>query len=268
MKTLIVIPARFGSTRFPGKPLHKIGGRTMVERVANIAKRTASGADVKYTVATDHQDILEYCRALEIPVLLTSKDLKNGSERALEAAHRSGENPDFVVNLQGDVPFSEPSHIQALIGAASTQPGDVFTPVISLSWEKLDDLRLQKLEHPFSGTTCVRAADGMALWFSKQILPAIRDEQKMRETDRMSPVFRHVGLYGYKLAALERFCGTEAGHYEQLEGLEQLRFLENRMTIRAIIVDAPRISMSGIDSPEDAAKAEEMIKKYGDPFEE
>lgn len=104
------------------------------------------------------------------------------------------------------------------------------------------------------------------LWFSKQILPAIRNEDKIRATSPMSPVYRHIGLYAYRTESLQKFQQLPEGVYEKLEGLEQLRFMENGMTIHAVTVEKPTISMSGIDTPEDAELATTLIAKHGDPF--
>ncbi len=268
MKTLIVIPARYGSTRFPGKPLHDIRGRTLVQRVANIAQQAAKDSSIDYVVATDHDAIASYCQSIGVKSVMTTGDIRNGSERALAAAKHYPHAPDFIVNLQGDVPFAEPAHVQTLIDSAARDSGDVFTPVVRLDWAALDDLRDRKKTTPFSGTTCARSADGLAFWFSKQIIPAVRGETALRNSGDLSPVFRHIGLYGYRMSALERFCALPPGRYEALEGLEQLRFLENGMTIRALEVAPARISMSGIDSLEDAQLAERMIDLHGDPYQE
>ena len=274
MKTLIVIPARYGSTRFPGKPLHPIRGRTLIQRVAQIAQQAAREAmqtdadTIDYVVATDHDAIASYCLSIGVKSVMTTGDIRNGSERALAAARLYPQMPDFIINLQGDVPFAEPAHVRTLIEAAAQHSGDVFTPVVRLTWAALDDLRERKKTTPFSGTTCARSADGLAFWFSKQIIPAVRGEAALRKAGDLSPVFRHIGLYGYRVKALERFCDLPMGRYEELEGLEQLRFLENGMTIRALEVAPARISMSGVDSLEDAQLAEQMIDRHGDPYQE
>jgi 3-deoxy-manno-octulosonate cytidylyltransferase (CMP-KDO synthetase) len=136
---------------------------------------------------------------------------------------------------------------------------------VRLDWQALDAMRAHKARSPFSGTSCVRAADGRALWFSKMILPAIRDEADLREQAPFSPVFRHLGLYAYRLDALERFEASSPTPYERLEGLEQLRFLELGMTIQTIEVAPPSHAMSGIDTAEDVALAEDLIRTLGDP---
>lgn len=198
---------------------------------------------------------------------MTDPELASGTDRALAAAKSLAYTPDFVVNLQGDAPFTDPAHIEAVIAAAEASDADVVTPVIQMDWDALDRVRDQKMREPFSGTSCIRLANGRAIWFSKQVVPAIRKEDRLRTEQRLSPVFRHLGLYGYRMDALERFAALPVGHYEALEGLEQLRFLENGMTIDTVAVDSGRFAMWGIDTPEDAALAEAIIAEHGDPFE-
>ena len=117
-----------------------------------------------------------------------------------------------------------------------------------------------------SGTTCVRAADGRAIWFSKAVLPAIRDEAASRAAGPLSPVWRHLGLYAYRLDALAAFEAAPPSRYEEVEGLEQLRFLELGMDIATVAVDKPGHAMSGIDAPADLALAEAVIAEHGDPY--
>lgn len=267
MKTLIVIPARLGSTRFPAKPLHQIAGHSLVSRVADIARRvSAQSSDIDYVIATDAQEILDHAASIGAPAVMTDPALPSGTDRALAAASLQPVEPDFVLNLQGDAPFTPPDYLTALIDAARGTDCDVVTPVVQLDWAALDTVRDQKAREPFSGTSCIRRADGEALWFSKQVLPAIRKEDALRKSSPLSPVWRHIGLYGYRMDALRRFADLPVGHYETLEGLEQLRFLENGMRIHAVAVEAHETSMWGIDTPEDARLAEELIARHGDPM--
>ncbi len=267
MQTLIIIPARYGSTRFPGKPLFSIKGKTLLQRVIRIAEKASEGNDARFLVATDHKDIMEHCVELGAPAVMTDPDLPSGTDRALAAIEADGSDPDFIINLQGDAPFTPAAHVSQLIKAAKSLDGEVFTPVIRLDWEALDQLRERKKVTPFSGTTCVRAQDGKAFWFSKNILPAIRKEAEMRKINRLSPVFRHIGLYGYRKEALQTFATLDQGIYEVMEGLEQLRFIENGMSVHAVEVDTPAISMSGVDTQEDAELAIQLIEKIGDPYD-
>lgn len=266
MQTLIVIPARQGSTRFPGKPLARIAGVTLLARVVRIAMRAAAGrSDVRCVVATDDETIRAHAMELQVDAVLTDPDLPSGTDRALAAARSVGPEPDFIVNLQGDAPFTPPDYIRALVAAGETAGADVVTPVIQLDWAALDTVRDQKQREPLSGTNCVRRSDGTALWFSKQVIPAIRNEAALRARQAMSPVYRHVGLYGYRMASLERFAALPVGHYEALEGLEQLRFLENAMSVLTVEVPPGAAAMWGVDTPEDASFAEELIARHGDP---
>ena len=269
MKTLIVVPSRYASTRFPQKPLHVIAGKTLLARVAEIARLCASrSGNVSYVVATDHQTIAAHANEIGAPVVMTDPNLPSGTDRALAAANQVAPDAEFIVNLQGDAPFTPPSYITAIIEAGRTTDLDAVTPIVQMTWDDLDELRDRKRETPFSGTTCVVNGQDEALWFSKNILPAIRKEDTLRDGAGLSPVWRHIGLYGYKRAALETFVSLPEGHYESLEGLEQLRFLENGMRMHAVKVPAFPSAMWGIDTPQDAAHAEMLIATHGEPLAE
>lgn len=268
LRGLIVVPARYGSTRLPGKPLLKISGRTLLERVVSVAKIAAKLAgQCEVVVATDDNRIAEHAEDLGVDVAMTAAELNSGSSRAYSAAAQSTQPPELVINLQGDAPFIPPETVAGLILALREGGADVATPIYRLDWPRLDHLREHKRTVPFSGTCCIRADDGRAIWFSKNIIPAIRDEAALRE-QTYSPVWQHMGLYGYHFSALEWFASADTGHYERLEGLEQLRFLENGKTIATIAVEPPIHGVSGIDSPEDVAAAEASIAQFGDPFTE
>lgn len=265
---LIVIPARFGSKRLPGKPLVPIAGRPLLERVVAIARHAAARAgDTDVVVATDDQRVADLANALGCEVALTRSDISSGSGRACAAALSRQHRPDIVVNLQGDAPFILPSMIVDLIAAVRSTGAAVATPVVQLDWEALDRMREHKKRAPFSGTSCILAADGRALWFSKAIIPAIRDEADRRLETGLSPVHRHLGLYAYRLGALEQFEQTPPSRHEEMEGLEQLRFLEMGLPVQTISVAPPAHSMSGIDTPEDVALAESLIGRFGDPHD-
>ncbi len=261
MKALIVVPARYGSTRFEGKPLKLIAGRSMVSRVAETARKAAAlMEDADYIVATDDERILEHCQDQDIKAVMTPVDVATGTDRALAAVDALGVFPEVVVNLQGDAPFTPPEMVAAVGLAAAEGAEDVATPVVRLSWNALDEMRAHKKTAPFSGTTCICGTDGRALWFSKNIIPAMRKEEKMREAGDLSPVLRHIGLYAYRLDALKRFADLPEAHYEQLEGLEQLRMLENGMTIRVVEVDEPEINIGGVDTQDDLDLLERMLR--------
>ena len=269
MNTLIVIPSRYASTRFPQKPLHQIAGQTLLTRVASVARICCErSTNVSFVVATDHPAIEAHAQELGVPVVMTDPDLASGTDRALSAAKLAAPEAEFIVNLQGDAPFTPPDYISAIIEAGRTTALDAVTPIVQMSWDDLDELRDRKRETPFSGTTCIVNGKDEALWFSKNILPAMRKEDRLRAAGDMSPVWRHIGLYGYKRTALETFVGLSEGHYESLEGLEQLRFLENGLRIQAVKVPASPSAMWGIDTPQDAEHAETLIARHGEPLAE
>ena len=263
---LIVIPVRYASTRLPGKPLRPIAGRTMLERVfanGNHAARLADNCEL--VVATDDERIADHARALGAKVAMTEPSLDSGSARTYAAARQQRNMPTRVICLQGDAPFISGEIVAGLLARLREGSAQVATPVYQLDWERLDRLRQHKLTAPFSGTTCLRDGEGKALWFSKTILPALRDEQKLRK-EPLSPVWQHLGLYAYTMEALEWFVNAPKGVYESLESLEQLRFMESGWTIATVPVPVPEHALSGIDTPEDLALAEEAIAHLGDPF--
>jgi len=265
VKTLIVIPARYGSTRLPGKPLALIAGKTLLHRVVSITQEVAKNhPSIEVVVATDDERIMEHAHSLGVAGVMTSPDCATGTDRVLEAAKKQKNKPDFVLNLQGDAPFTPPDFLTAMIAYAESHPHvEMVTPVYRLTWQDLDRLRENKKKTPFSGTTAIVDERGKALWFSKSILPQIRGEEKLRTSQPISPVLGHIGLYGYSLPFLEKFVSWPQGHYETLEGLEQLRVLENGSSIQAVVVDYKgRPRLSGIDSPEDVVRAENLIKEY------
>lgn len=267
MNAAIIIPARYHSTRLPGKPLVDIAGQTMLYRVGQVAKKAADLiGNTEILVATEDARIVTHAEECGLKGVLTSDACKTGSDRALEALQHVQNTPDFIVNLQGDAPLTPPDFVAAVLKKFQENAElEVVTPVTQLSWDALDTLRQQKTTTPFSGTTAVLDENERALWFSKNILPAIRKEDDLRETNALSPVYRHIGIYGFRTDILERFVTLPQGKYEQLEGLEQLRMLENDIHISAAVVDYKgRPAMSGIDSPEDILRAEALLKEYGE----
>jgi 3-deoxy-manno-octulosonate cytidylyltransferase (CMP-KDO synthetase) len=267
MKTMIVIPARYNSTRLPGKPLVMICGQTMLQRVVYLSLAAAKGfSNVSVVVATDDERIMQHCRELGIASVMTPPDAPSGTDRVAEAVRQISDKPDFILNMQGDAPLTPPDFLQAMIQAFIASPCDMITPVTQLTWDELDQLRQHKLTTPFSGTTAVfDEKTGHAFWFSKTIIPAIRKENVLRKAEGKSPVFRHIGLYGYSRRMLEQYNTLPESKFEQLEGLEQLRILENGYSIRCVPVNfRGRANMSGVDSPEDVIRAETLIAKHGE----
>lgn len=262
MKTAIIIPARYGSTRFPGKPLAMIAGQSMLSRVVDIGRRAASlYDDVSVMVATEDERIAAHARDIGVRCVMTSDDCPTGSDRVLQAAERSGEDFDFLMSLQGDAPFTPVDAIGKMLEVVRDDPStEVVTPVVRLRWDELSQLRESKKITPFSGTTAIVGANGRAMWFSKNIIPAIRNAAKLEKENEFSPVYQHIGLYGYRTDILRRFVSLPMGHYETLEGLEQLRFLENGISIRTVTIDVDRgMAQAGVDSPEDIERAEQIL---------
>ncbi len=263
MKTAIIIPARYGSSRFPGKPLITLGGQSMLSRVVDIAQKAAGSLkNVIVAVATEDERIKKHCNEIGVQCVMTSENCKTGSDRVLEAAQILDGDFEFVVGLQGDAPFTPIEAPFKIIQAFMSDPKlEVVTPVARLRWAELDALRQSKKKTPFSGTTCVMDAKGKALWFSKSILPAIRKEDELRK-EEFSPVYQHIGLYGFRFDILRKFVSLPEGIYERLEGLEQLRLLENGISIQTVTLDvASGMAQAGIDSPEDVERAEKILAK-------
>lgn len=267
MRAILIIPARYGSTRLPGKPLTRIAGQTMLSRVCAIARAAArDSGNIDVVVATDDARIGAHCEEIGAPWVMTPASCPSGTDRALAALRQLPQAYDVVISLQGDAPLTPPDFVAAMLRAFETDPTiEVVTPAVRLSWPELDRLQAQKRETPFSGTCVVVDTHGNARWFSKQIIPAMRNEDALRRQGSLSPVLRHVGLYGYTRKMLETYVTLPAGYYEKIEGLEQLRVLEHGYGIRVVEVDyRGRAAMSGVDSPEDVARAEALIARHGE----
>jgi 3-deoxy-manno-octulosonate cytidylyltransferase (CMP-KDO synthetase) len=257
--TIIVIPARYGSTRFPGKPLSMIAGKTLLQHVCGAATKAAQQlSNVTVLVATDDDRIMQHANSINIKAVLTPRNCATGTDRIYAAMQTLDHKPRNVINLQGDAPLTPPAVIIALIKAL--EHNNVVTPITQLSWQDLDRLRQSKLKHPFSGTTVIINSYYEAMWFSKNIIPAIRNETELRETNAISPVFQHLGIYGYTYEMLATFTNMPEGKYEQLEGLEQLRLLENGYKIKTVLADSENLHCwSGVDTPADAELVAKLL---------
>lgn len=277
MKSLIVIPARYGSKRFPGKPLAELAGKAILQRVWDIAASVCAGRkDCEAVVATETPVkpgegsalIVDYCEKHNIPVEITPDSCRSGSDRVWAVASARQEKPEVLLNLQGDNPLCPPQFLNALLDAFDAHRETmVATAYTRLDWQALAALRESKKTSPFSGTTAIIGSDGNAKWFSKNIIPAIRGEEKLAAAGGLSPVCRHVGLYAYKFAALAYFSQAPLGEYEKFEQLEQLRFIENGIPVRMVEVKYPSgydAATSGVDSPEDLVRAEKLILQAGE----
>lgn len=258
MKTVIVIPARYGSTRFPGKPLKPVKGKSLLERTINIAKAVQHVEDV--FVATDDDRIATHAKELGAKAVMTSEKCENGTERVWEAIQNIGYKPDAIINLQGDAVLTPPWIIQSVVDALMSDPSvQLATPATQLTWEQYDKLADSKANGAAGGTTVTFDVNFNALYFSKSLIPYLRDKSQP-----LPPVFRHIGLYGYRYDCLQRYLQLKPTPLESSEKLEQLRALENGIPIKVVLVDYKGRSHWAIDSPEDVIVAESIIEKEGE----
>jgi len=232
-----------------------LAGRSMLSHVCNAAQQVT---DATVLVATDDQRIFNHAAEIGIQAVMTPSECPSGTDRVLAAIQIAKIDADKIINLQGDAPLTPVKVLQDIADALKVH--DVVTPAVQLSWEALDRLRATKQSTPFSGTSVVVNEQGEALWFSKQIIPAVRNEEKLRSISEDSPVLQHIGIYGYSRKMLELFTQLPQGRLEQLEGLEQLRLLENGIKINVTQVElADRNVWRGVDTPEDLELVEQHI---------
>lgn len=259
MDVAIVIPARFGSTRLPGKPMALVAGRSLLSRVWRIASAVERVGSV--WIATDDERVAEHARGFGARVIMTDESCENGTERAWQAASRMERRPDAVVNLQGDAVLTPPWVVQGLVDAFHADPATAMvTAAVKLTWDTLAELVELKKKSPSSGTTVVMDREGRALYFSKGIIPYLR----RRDDSKPPPVHRHIGIYGYSLPALEQMATLPQTPLEAAEGLEQLRALENGIPIKVVLVDYRGRSHGSVDSPEDIPVVEAIIAAQGE----
>ena len=244
MRALGLIPARFASTRFPGKPLALLGDRPMIQRVVEQARRSSSLARV--VVATDDARIADCVRGFGGEVVLTRADHPSGTDRVAEAYAGLGEEFDVVVNIQGDEPFIEPAQIDAVVDCFRRDS----TAEIATLIRRVDSLESLLSPHVVK---CVPDLHGRALLFSRQPLPYQRD-RPVAEWLAHHAYWQHLGLYAYRPAALARITALPPSPLELAESLEQLRWLENGLPIHVAVTEHASI---GIDTPEDLARAAE-----------
>ena len=269
MKAIIVIPARINSERLPNKPLIKIKGKEMLLRVVEIAeyvknKRTEI-EDV--IVATDSNIIQSFCDKNEIKSIIIKQDCSCGSERVWYTLKELNLTPDFVLNFQGDNPLCPPWFLEKLLDDFLIGLNiEIISPCVRLSWNELDKMREIKKKSPFSGTTVVFNKRKDAIWFSKQILPAIRNENQVRKELSKSPVYKHIGVYGYSYNILRKIENLKQSNYMKWEGLEQFLFIENGIKIKLSEVDyqGRGESMPGINTIHLIKEAEKIIDMYGE----
>ncbi|WP_415034229.1 3-deoxy-manno-octulosonate cytidylyltransferase [Azonexus sp.] len=250
----IVIPARYASSRLPGKPLLDLGGKPMVVRVAERARQ--AGAE-EIWVATDHPEVHAACTEHGVAALLTHPDHATGTDRLAEVvAQRGWTNEVLVVNVQGDEPLIEPALITQTVRQLAASGADIATvahPIHSAA----------EFFNP-NVVKVVCRADGDALYFSRAPIPYARDH--FAKVDRSSlpqnfPAYRHVGLYAYRAGFLKAYAGLQEAPGEQFEALEQLRALWQGYRISVTLTDtAPA---AGVDTPEDAVRVRKLFDPAG-----
>ena len=247
---IILIPARYASTRFPGKPLAKIAGEEMIIRVCRQASKT--GAQV--AVATDDSRIAECVEKAGFTAVMTSEDHKSGTDRVYEAFCKLGKPAKVVINVQGDEPFIAPSQITSLMDIFKENPDTQLATLVrefdkSKGFEALFDPNLVKV------TT---ANNGEALYFSRSIIPYVRGVEWKEWLDK-ADFLTHVGIYAYRADVLAEVTALKRSPLEIAESLEQLRWLENGYRIRTAVTKEPTI---GIDTIDDLKAAEDWVKEF------
>ncbi len=236
MITIGVIPSRYGSTRFPGKPLAKISGKSLIERVYHQALKAKLD---KVIVATDDKRIMDEVMSFGGVAVLTGEH-NSGTDRIAEAIEK--EECDIVINIQGDEPLIKPEIIDTVaLALEKNEWADVTTAAVGISDNKeIDDANIVKT---------VFAKNGKALYFSRNTIPY--------QKDKMPDYYKHIGIYGFRKQFLKKFVSLPQSSLEQAESLEQLRILENGYNIHVSIVKYDSI---GVDVPEDIKKVEEALR--------
>lgn len=242
-----IIPARYASTRFPGKPLASIGGKLMIQRVYEQASKVL---DLVY-VATDDQRIYDAVVGFGGKAIMTSDKHKSGTDRICEAYEKSGCNREVVVNIQGDEPFIMPSQISTVCDLFDSPDTQIATLVKPFSAND----SIADLENPNSPKVVIDGA-GNAVYFSRSIIPYLRGVEKSEWLKRHT-FFKHIGLYAYKAEVLKQVTKMSQSTNEICESLEQLRWIDNGLKIKVGQTETQTI---GIDTPEDMARAEEFLK--------
>lgn len=264
MSVLIVIPARYASTRYPGKPLVELKGAsgrsaTLVQRSWEAAKAVESADRV--VIATDDERIRDHAQRFGAEVVMTSPTCANGTERCAEAVENLQLAPEIVVNLQGDAPLTPAWFIDDLVAALRADPqSEVATPVLRCNGKMRADLIADRQAGRVGGTTAVFGHDRRALYFSKEVIPYAGDN--FGDSDP-TPVFHHVGAYAYTPMALRKYRAWSETLLEKLEGLEQLRFLVHGSRLLCVETDARGRKFWELNNPEDVIRLEEMMREMG-----
>ena len=243
MKFMAIIPARYASTRFPGKPLAVLGGKTVIQRVYEQVSSVLS----EVYVATDDQRIYDCVEGFGGKAVMTREDHKSGTDRIEEAVEKIGTDADVIINVQGDEPFIQPSQVETLMhlfDASETQIGTLGKLFESM----------EAVENPNS-PKIVTDNRGFALYFSRSVIPYIRGIER-NDWFGQYPFLKHLGIYAYRREVLAEITRLPQSSLEKAESLEQLRWLQNGYRIRVGLTDVETI---GIDTPEDLQRAEQFL---------
>lgn len=247
MKFVGIIPARYGSSRFPGKPLATLGDKAVIQRVYEQCRKVL---DDVY-VATDDKRIYDYVSGFGGMAVMTSVDHRSGTDRCYEAYTKIGRTFDVIINIQGDEPFIHVSQINAIKGCfddESTQIATLVKPFTAADgWEALANVNTPKV---------VVDRDMHAMYFSRSIIPYYRNKDK-REWISNHVYYKHIGMYAYRPEVLKQITSLPQSELELTESLEQLRWLENGYKIK---VGNTQVNTIGIDTPDDLVRAEEYLK--------
>ena len=239
-----IIPARYASTRFPGKPLAVLGGKTVIQRVYEQVKSVLS--DVY--VATDDERIFSCVESFGGKAVMTRKDHQSGTDRIQEAVEKTATQADVIINVQGDEPFIQPSQIQTLMQLFDNPSTQIGT--LGKLFESIE-----AVENPNS-PKIVTDMKGFALYFSRSVIPYIRGKERQNWFSEY-PFLKHLGVYAYRREVLSEVTKLPQSSLEKAESLEQLRWLQNGYRIRVGMTDVETV---GIDTPEDLQRAEEFLK--------
>lgn len=264
MPVLVVIPARYASSRYPGKPLAELRGaggevRSLIRRSWDAAMEV-EGVE-RVVVATDDARIAEAADAFGAEAMMTPMACRNGTERCAAVARALGPVYDVIVNLQGDAPLTPPWFIEALIAAMRADPDcGAATPVLRCDKSALEALQADRREGRGGGATAVFDRSGRALYFSKEVIPYTG---KTFAPGESTPIFHHVGAYAYRRDVLLDYADWAIGPLETCEGLEQLRFLENGATMLCVEVEARGRVFWELDNPGDVPRIEAALAALG-----
>ena len=263
MNSVILIPARYASTRYPGKPLVELKGaggasKPLILRSVEAARRVRGVSGV--FVVTDDERIADACTREGVGVIMTSPECRNGTERCAEAL-ASLHEPDLVINFQGDALLTPPGFVEALIDRMrDDQDALVATPAMRLPSNEVRALHAEEAAGRVGGTSVVTDDQRHALYFSKRLIPHLPSGTLDGD---MSPVRLHVGVYAYRPEALERYATTPVSELETLEGLEQLRFLVAGVPVSVVDVETPPFALRELNNPEDVEPIEQALAEAG-----